>query len=285
MDSQNLPSPNDKSFIEKLKKTVNQFLNISYINTSGAINSLSSDESYPQEIRYAAASIVEKEARRIRNIKQIIDKASRIKPDEIVSAEKMDDDWISRFFNTIEDVTENTMQNLWAQILAGEVKHPHSFSLRTLDVLRNMTKDDAELFSNSIRSYYYDGYILTEDNYGLNLEDRIALCEMGLLSPDELTKTITITRDKEINRINKDYLFFITKENSKSVEVHFRCRSLTRAGKELLILVEQGNNYDLFAYIANMFKKAGVSTVSLHKVKQWKEDNSVDYYIFPEKRY
>ena len=39
------------------------------------------------------------------------------------------------------------MRVLWGKILAGEVRKPNSFSLRTLETLRNMSTDDAKLFS------------------------------------------------------------------------------------------------------------------------------------------
>ena len=47
-----------------------------------------------------------------------------------------------------EDVTDEEMQLLWSRVLAGETKRPKSFSLRTLDILRNLSKEEAEKFQN-----------------------------------------------------------------------------------------------------------------------------------------
>lgn len=286
MESQNFPVQKDNGFIDKLKRVVNQYFGGDEKTSTIIIQSTNDDEPMLPEMKSAAISIIEKEARRIKTKKQIVEKASSIKSeDEFVSEEKPGDDWVTRFFNTVEDITEDTMQNLWAQILAGEVKRPRSFSLRTLDVLRNMTKEDAELYSRTVGSYCYDGYILTEAQYGISLEDRIALSEMGLLSPDELTRTITISQEKQLNRLNERYALFLTRDTSIPIEVKFECRSLTKAGRELLQLVDKKDCFELFAYVADKFRNVGVSSVDLHKIKEWKEDGTVSYYIFPEKRY
>lgn len=286
MESQNFPAQKGNGFIDKLKRVVNQYFGGDEKTSTLIIQSANDDEPMLPEMKSAAISIIEKEARRIKTKKQIVEKASSIKSeDEFVSEEKPGDDWVTRFFNTVEDITEDSLQNLWAQILAGEVKRPGSFSLRTLDVLRNMTKEDAELYSRTVGSYCYDGYILTEAQYGISLEDRIALSEMGLLSPDELTRTITITQEKQLNRLNERYALFLTRDTSIPIDVKFECRSLTKAGRELLQLVDKKDCFELFAYVADKFKNVGVSSVDLHKIKEWKEDGTVSYYIFPEKRY
>ena len=38
------------------------------------------------------------------------------------------------------------MQLIWAQLLAGEVAEPGTFSLRTLQLVRNLQESDARLF-------------------------------------------------------------------------------------------------------------------------------------------
>ena len=286
MDSQNLPTQKDNGFIERLKQIVSRYIGATSNNSSQIIQTAATDDSMSPEMKSAAVSIIEKEARRIKTRKRIVEKAESIKSeDENISDEKPTDDWMTRFFNIVEDVTEDTMQNLWAQILAGEVKRPHTFSLRTLDVLRNMTKEDAELYVRVINSYCFDRLILTENQYGISLEDRIALSEMGLLSPDELTQTITQTQEVNLMRLNQKYVLKLNKDTTNNIEVNFGCRALTKSGRELLQLVDDKGNYDMFAYVASKFKKAGMTSVSLHKVLKWGEEGQVSYFITPEKIY
>lgn len=60
---------------------------------------------------------------------------------------KVDDDWIYRWRNNASEVTTEELQDLWGRLLAGEVKAPGTYSLRTLEFLRNLTKHEAEAIS------------------------------------------------------------------------------------------------------------------------------------------
>mgnify|MGYP000034599927 CR=1 FL=1 len=63
--------------------------------------------------------------------------------------DKADPDWFSTFTLLAEDVSNKTMQNLWAKILAGEITQPGSFSTKTLKVFREMSITDAKLLSKA----------------------------------------------------------------------------------------------------------------------------------------
>lgn len=54
-------------------------------------------------------------------------------------------DWFVRFFEDAGNISDEQMQELWAKVLAGEIVHPGTFSLRALDVLRNLSREEAEI--------------------------------------------------------------------------------------------------------------------------------------------
>lgn len=62
---------------------------------------------------------------------------------------KADADWFSTFTELAEDVSNTTMQNLWAKILAGEISQPGSFSTKTLKVFRAMSITEAKLLAKA----------------------------------------------------------------------------------------------------------------------------------------
>jgi hypothetical protein len=105
-----------------------------------------------QEIEARAVDRLRKrETRRQRNIETITLKAAdELKalpaPDQI-SKEPVSEDWTSRFFEECQDISDEQMQQIWARIMAGEVAQPGSFAPRTLSVVRDLTKDDANLFT------------------------------------------------------------------------------------------------------------------------------------------
>ena len=84
--------------------------------------------------------------RRLRNVAAIATAAAAELGDETVTDDTPDPDWIARFFGEAQEVSGAEMQQLWARILAGEVRQPRTTSIRTLDVLRNLDPRVASSF-------------------------------------------------------------------------------------------------------------------------------------------
>ena len=85
------------------------------------------------------------EEKRQHNIESVAWQAAHKLP-ENASEEEVNSDWIARFFESVKDVSDETMQSLWSSVLAGEVATPGQTSLRTLDVLKNLSQQDAREF-------------------------------------------------------------------------------------------------------------------------------------------
>lgn len=62
---------------------------------------------------------------------------------------KADPDWFSNFVELAENVSNTTMQDLWAKILAGELSHPGSFSVKALQTFKHLTIYDAKLLAKA----------------------------------------------------------------------------------------------------------------------------------------
>src|SRR5262249_33204038 len=87
------------------------------------------------------------EAKRQANIEAITQKAIPLLTDGAVP-QKMADDWITNFFDKSRIVSDDEMQTLWSQILAGEANVPGTFAKQTVNLLANLDKTDAQLFTN-----------------------------------------------------------------------------------------------------------------------------------------
>lgn len=140
----------------------------------------------------ARTRLVHREVQRQSNLDAITEKSFGQLPSD-VSGDPVDDDWVRRFFNYAEDVGDDQMQLLWARILAGEVSNPGSFSLRTLNVVRNLTKKEAEFFRIACCLAFDDKLILqgpeaTGDirgywlaDFGLSYSRLLSLRDAGLI--------------------------------------------------------------------------------------------------------
>lgn len=91
--------------------------------------------------------LVAKEIKRQNNIDDVVEVAiNDISQTESVTETPIDQDWSTRFFDIVQDISDNEMKILWGKILAGEVKKPKSYSMRTLELLRNLSKEEADTF-------------------------------------------------------------------------------------------------------------------------------------------
>ena len=86
--------------------------------------------------------------RRQQNLEAIVQKTLAYCSENEIS-DRADQDWFSRFVALAEDISNRTMQDLWAKILAKEIMQPGSFSLKTLKTFRSMNINDAKLFAKA----------------------------------------------------------------------------------------------------------------------------------------
>lgn len=144
------------------------------------------------EVRRATAAIKEQQ-----NLDAIVnDAAANLKDD--AQPEKMDEDWLANFIDKARLFSDEEMQRLWSQVLAGEANVPGSFSRRTIGTLANLEKADAELFRrmcsfsliesdgehhlllNGIASLFYTDSFFKDR--GLTYSSVLALTEAGLVN-------------------------------------------------------------------------------------------------------
>lgn len=62
-------------------------------------------------------------------------------------ADVADGDWLRRWRDYAGEVSSESLQSIWGRLLAGEVKEPGAYSLRVLELLRNLSSQDAKLIA------------------------------------------------------------------------------------------------------------------------------------------
>lgn len=213
--------------------------------------------------------ILSREKRKMENAKSIVKLArSQMVEGEKVSSEPVNEDWINRFFSIVEEVSDFEMQKLWSQILAGEVKRPKSYSLRTLEVLRNMTKEEADLFVKATSYMIGDDAIINEVDMSLSVEELLTLNDIGLVNNENLAVTY------DIEKASIPYPIVIDKHNVLAIynpdivglKLSVGIRSLTIAGKELAKLVDRHASNDVFQYMADKCKTYNCKIVTKHNI-------------------
>ncbi len=215
--------------------------------------------------------LIYKETKRQQNLDYInFIAAEQLTQEETVSEEPVEEDWINRFFNIAEDISNEEMQQLWGRILAGEVKKPKSYSLRTLELLKNLSKHEAETFmkfaSLAINSngtsfiLNFKNEKLLEEEYGLNFNDRLLLEELGFLTANDLQFRILATQEKQ------SQLYFVLGKSlvllekpSNQPEQQLQVLVFTKIGQELIKLVNATPKMEYIKLLASKLRKEGHS--------------------------
>jgi uncharacterized repeat protein (TIGR03899 family) len=201
------------------------------------------------------------------NIERIVEGAlAQTQP--VPTTEEVDQDWLSNFFEHAQSVSGAEMQALWSRVLALEVGIPGTFSKRALEVLRKMTRREANSFQAACKltcsfgpengrktiihgALRHKWLIFSEapeielNKFGLPFLERVNLAKIGLMYEEELVMG-EFQRGEE--------LFF----NFSSTQLELRAKrgglklnnyALTPVGLELSALVAPEEDS---AYIATL---------------------------------
>lgn len=177
-----------------------------------------------------------------------------------------DEDWISRFFSNAEDVSSEQMQELWGRILAGEVKKPGSYSLKTLDFIRNMTKADAALLERVGKlALNYSGAALlaTHDLEWLRTERDIypghhfAIGELGAMYPTDLTiQVFNKPSSGQVIFVSGKFVLIVDR-GSILDKVPLPIWNFTKIGQELLQLITREGDEAYLQTLGRFFLSRG----------------------------
>ena len=178
--------------------------------------------------------------------------------------EQVDFDWIMRFFDAVSNISNSDMQKLWGKVLAGEIRHPGICSLRTIDIIRNMSVKEAKYYNELCKYVLISGdcYFICAggfsdvgnadsdahaymQNKGLNYSDTITpIIESGLLSVAN-----TIATDFATNNVlkiqNEKLLCLVISNNDKNNFMEIDSYLLTTSGIELYNIIKNTVGFEL----------------------------------------
>ncbi len=224
--------------------------------------------------------LLARQTKKLNNAKSVVEKATKhFVEGEKVSDESVSQDWTNRLFSIIEDISDDTLQELWGQILAGEVKKPKSYSLRTLDLLKNITTEEANVFINACRFHIQDRLICTE-SFALPLNDRLVLGEIGLINEEELSHKIKILpNNKTTVALGKKSALVLNNPNDINMDIPISIVKLSKAGYELLNLVQKPDNKEFINNLVSFFKTKGVGKITLNDIIEFNENGTFRYLM------
>lgn len=266
-------------------------LPIVYDQNGVVINS----EDFARLMQRAGTRLAIQETIKQHNIESVVDNAYEIlEKEEVCSEEPVKQGWINRFFDSVADVSDEDLQKLWGKVLAGEIKRPGSFSLRTLDTIRNLATNEAKLFQKVLPFVMCLGtteaFISSDKEilkkYNISYDDILELDEAGLVKSKGLRTTLTIIPHKPLCISNKNYTLVFWNEKEQIETIDVSNYALTKAGFELFSLLSVDENLEYDCMLAEQLVKANSNKVriSVNKINS-KSKDSVNFVATPIESY
>jgi len=185
---------------------------------------------------------VEEEAQRQENMERITEKAIPQLNQES-DPSKMDDDWVTNFYDKSRIVSDQEMQEIWAKVLAGEANAPGTYSRRTVNFLGDLDKRDAELFQNlcsfgwivgNFTPLVFDVHADIYNQKGISFNSLNHLDSIGLIHFNDLSgfKRTRLPKSFPVFYCGKPIMLQMPKENDNELPIGKLL--LTQIGRELV---------------------------------------------------
>lgn len=214
--------------------------------TTGTLLSKSEEDEISTEMQLISNEYVKIlcKSQNVANAIQVAIEQLESEQESVITEKTINADWLNEWGEHAGFVSDNDMQQLWGKILAGEVKEPGSFSLRTMQFLRNLSKEEANLIHKYL-NYNMTNFIVKDiegytDKNSLSLENIIKLNEIGILAPDlmgSLSMTFNVVQktDKGINTKLLHYysLLLIIESDKENISFMLPIIKPTQLGLEL----------------------------------------------------
>lgn len=192
--------------------------------------------------------------------------------EDVVSDEPVEQDWMFRYFNLVQDITDDEMRKLWGKILAGEVKKPGTYSYRTMQSLQLMTKSDLEFLTHVFNFVIFSGQhkIICDNttsfvNVNFSALDLNKMIDLGILSSNSLVKSFD--NSKGIVAYSNNFILILNPSNdTKLKDFNFSFYNLTSLGMELYSLSPCNNDETLKQFSKLVHKKNNKYNLGLHKI-------------------
>lgn len=189
--------------------------------------------------------------------------------------EELDDDWLNYFEQYAEKASSERMQDLWARVLAGEIRKPTSFSLTTLRFLSELDKKIASLFEQEVMYRTHDGYIFMPGKDELRDQK---LLDLAFLEDVDLLHNV-VTGFKQTHKPNSEGIVgwregnFLLRAETKR-ETKLSLIPLTRIGREIVSILPPTEPLEVLERIGKQIYDQ-VDFLEIHSIIY--TENNIDY--------
>ena len=238
--------------LQAISDTVRNNSDVPIVYGSTGVSIDTSD--FEQIAKRASVRLTHQEITKQQNIEAVVDNAyEELENVENVSSKPVNPDWMFRFFNSVENISDKDMQTIWGHILAGEIKQPDTYSFRTLEKLKNMTQKEAKDFQMVSSLALQTGgrkFILGEDSilnkHGVYFSHILELEECGLMMTQSLSLEIAASAKEPDIIYNSGLLGSIFGKEDQKQTFRMSVYVFTESGSQLIEAIHPEINSQYF---------------------------------------
>lgn len=244
-------------------RTIDSAITVKAATKAGS-NEQFADRALDNLVRKSYRQLDNKEAVSAAMLEDLRDIPAEQEPNETTSSKSepppIDDDWLNVFERYAEDASTDRMQKLWGRVLAGEIRKPGRYGMRTLRFLSEFSQADAIAFSDICKNAF--GGIIPKRLATKPGDDLASLFNMeaaGLIigaTTGGLTSTLSADPDGQAFLLEDSLcLMFSGEPNGKlTIEVY----NLTPLGKELVTLLPERDVRSAARTVGLSIKRPGI---------------------------
>ena len=253
----NIPSVVLKTYLDRIKTRSTRVQRIQDAATTRVETAILSGDEVDEEVVQLALSSnligIQNKVQIVRLVVNELSSSSTDFEDKVNdSDEDIDLDWLSHFDKFAQTASTERVQNLWARVLAGEIRKPGSFSLTSLRLLSELDQSMATAFEKEAEFRLDNARILKPNREDLQrkMKTHSLLEEVGLLqfvSPIG-GQVINIPRNDNGEGILAEQDLGLTMKihNDIALEVI----PLTRSGREIAVILPPANAQEVLEKVA-----------------------------------
>jgi hypothetical protein len=190
---------------------------------------------------------------------------------------------IARLVEYAGQATNQTMQEVWGRILAGEIRNPGAFSLRTLNVVSNLNQGEAKRFeavAKHVVLWHFVAFVpelptneyLRSRNIGFGTFRFLA--DSGLTNETSTSLNLVFPgQDQSLFDYGRGRGILV-EQKSPPITVSQNCLTLTTAGAQLVSLVEREADPKNMQILIDIMMRHGMEP----EIGSWtKEGNNVKF--------
>lgn len=281
---------------DEIKATSAARVKITEVTGNILAESIVIDSSLAQiAVQTHASKILRQQKNAIKILQHATEEVSNSTPDDdATEIKEISEDWLNAFESEAVNMSSEQMQRLFGKMLAGEIRRPSTYSVRTVKLMGQMDADVAEIFRRfcSLCCAYrvgkerkiIDGRALALGvnnqtalhDFGLPFSQMLMLEEYGLIAgidPTSFPYDISLTRESYDGNIPvlplaySNELYMLHPKPPKT-EKDFDGYGifgvgLSRVGRELLNIVELEENPKYTKALMEFFDREGLIPIKL----------------------